>query len=103
MEVINPGGIALGFDRGPVFQHSLKEQVVNLEKGDRFILYTDGVVECANIENEEYSERRLQEFLRRHRHLSSHDFVGALLADLDHYRGGAEIRDDSTIVTFKVV
>ena len=103
VELLNPGGIALGFDPGPIFQRSIREQRVKLETGDRVLLYTDGVVECVNPANEEYSDRRLREFLRRNRELSSHDFVGALLADLDRHRGPADMRDDTTIVTFKVL
>lgn len=103
VELMNPGGIALGFDNGPIFQRSIREQRVKLEQGDRVLLYTDGVVECVNPANEEYSDRRLREFLRRNRDLSSYDFIGALLADLDRHRGAADMRDDTTIVTFKVL
>ncbi len=103
VEMLNPGGIALGFDSGPIFQRSIREQRVKLATGDRVLLYTDGVVECVNAANEEYSDRRLREFLRRNSELSSHDFVGALLAELDRHRGAVDMRDDTTIVTFKVL
>lgn len=103
VELVNPGGIALGFDQGPIFQRSIREQRVKLRTGDRVLIYTDGVVECKNPQNEEYSDRRLREFLRRNRNLSSYDFVGALVADLDRHRGAAEVSDDTTIVTFKVL
>lgn len=103
VELLNPGGIALGFDSGPIFQRSIREQRVKLHSGDRVLMYTDGVVECVNVADEEYSDRRLREFLRRNRDLSSHDFVGALMADLDRHRGTADIYDDTTIVTFKVL
>lgn len=103
VETINPGGIALGFDSGPIFRRSIREQHVQLQTGDRVLVYTDGVIECVNPGNEEYSERRLREFLRRNRDMSSYDFVGALRADLDSHRGTADVRDDTTIVTFKVV
>jgi sigma-B regulation protein RsbU (phosphoserine phosphatase) len=103
VEMLNPGGIALGFDPGPIFQRSIREQRVKLAAGDRVLLYTDGVVECVNTANEEYSDRRLREFLRRNRELSSHDFVGALMADLERHRGAADMHDDTTIVTFKVM
>ena len=103
VEIVNPGGIALGFDRGTIFERSIREQRVQLAEGDRVLLYTDGVVECVNPANEEYSDRRLREFLRRNRELSSHDFIGALLADLDRHRGVADMRDDTTIVTFMVL
>ncbi len=103
VELLNPGGIALGFDSGPIFERSIREQRVKLQSGDRVLLYTDGVVECVNTVGEEYSDRRLREFLRRNRGLSSHDFVGALMADLDRHRGAADMRDDTTIVTFRVL
>ncbi len=103
VELLNPGGIALGFDSGPIFERSIREQKVKLTSGDRVLLYTDGVVECVNPVGEEYSDRRLREFLRRNRALSSHDFVGALMADLDRHRGAADMRDDTTIVTFRVL
>ncbi len=101
VELLNPGGIALGFDGGAIFQRSIRESRVRLEPGDRVLLYTDGVVECVNPAHEEYSDRRLREFVRRNRELSSHDFVGALMADLDRHRASAEMRDDTTIVTFR--
>ena len=44
-ELINPNGIALGFDKGPLFARTIKEEVVQLEPGDRVVLYTDGVDE----------------------------------------------------------
>jgi sigma-B regulation protein RsbU (phosphoserine phosphatase) len=100
VEQVAPGGIALGFDPGPVFQRSLREARLELEAGDRILAYTDGVVECQNPAKEEYSDRRLREFLRRNRALSSRDFVESLLADLDRHRGESEIHDDTTIVTF---
>ena len=100
VEQAAPGGMALGFDSGPIFERSLREEKVELEAGDRILAYTDGVVECQNPAREEYSERRLCEFLRRNRSLSSRDFVDSLLADLDRHRGEADVRDDTTIVTF---
>ncbi|MCC8191265.1 MAG: SpoIIE family protein phosphatase, partial [Planctomycetes bacterium] len=101
VEQLNPGGIALGFDGGPIFQRSIREKRITLDKGDRVLLYTDGVVECVNPANEEYSERRLREFLRRNRDLSSHDFVGALMTDLDRHRSAADMRAATTVVTVK--
>lgn len=103
VDIVNPGGIALGFDRGAIFERSIREERIKLGRGDRVFLYTDGVVECMNAAEEEYSDRRLREFLRRNRDLSSHDFVGALMADLDRHRGTADMWDDITIVTFKVL
>ncbi|MDR2390808.1 MAG: PP2C family protein-serine/threonine phosphatase, partial [Planctomycetota bacterium] len=103
IESINPSGMALGFDAGPVFRNTLREQRVEFYRGDRALLTTDGVIECVNSSHEEYSERRLTEFLRRNRDMTSQDFLGALMADLDLHRGGTEMLDDTTAVTFRIL
>lgn len=103
LELINPGGIALGFDKGPIFDRTIKEQMVQLQSGDRVVLYTDGVVESMNIKNEEYTDERFYAFVRAHHDLESKAFVEALLADLDRHKGKADQHDDITIVTFRVL
>ncbi|MDR1536365.1 MAG: PP2C family protein-serine/threonine phosphatase [Planctomycetota bacterium] len=100
VEEVNPDGIALGFDTGPIFLENLRERKVRLEAGDRVAVYTDGVVECVNSVREEYSDSRLREFLSRNRGLSSREFTDRLLADLDRFRGGVAMADDITLVTF---
>ena len=45
IELVNPSGIALGFDKGPVFEQTIREEIVALGKGDRVLLFTDGTVD----------------------------------------------------------
>ncbi|MCX7934268.1 MAG: SpoIIE family protein phosphatase, partial [Planctomycetota bacterium] len=101
-ELINPAGIALGFDKGPIFQRTIKEQTIQLASGDRVVLYTDGVVESMNSRNQEYGAQRFYEFCAAHRDLPSKEFVAKLIEDLDAHKGNADQHDDITIVTFKV-
>jgi len=103
LDKINPSGIALGFDKGKVFQRTIKEEQIGLQSGDRIVLYTDGVVEAMNEYNEEYTDERFYEFVRRHNDLDSKEFVATLLADLERHKGNAEQHDDITIVTFRVM
>lgn len=109
-ELINPNGIALGFDKGRVFDRTIKEQEITLRSGDRVVAYTDGVVEAMNLANEEYTDERFFEFVQTHHRLASEQFVVSLLTDLDaHQRSKdtrhkkAEPHDDITIVTFRVL
>ncbi len=103
LEQVNPNGIALGFDKGPIFSRTIKEQELKLETGDRVVLYTDGVVEAMNSKNEEYTDERFCKFIKKHSALSSEEFVKALLADLGAHKGKAEQHDDITVVTFRLV
>lgn len=100
---MNPKGIALGFDKGPIFNRVVAEQQIQLMQGDRVVMYTDGVVESMNINREEYGEERLEEFVQRNSKLSSKAFVDKLMADVQSHQGAAEQHDDITILTFKVL
>ena len=100
--ILNPSGIALGFDKGPVFDRLLKESTITLEPGDRVVLYTDGVVEAMNAKNEEYGEERFYQFVLTHARMTSKDFVRALVRDLDDHKGDAEQHDDITIATVRL-
>jgi len=100
--LVNPNGIALGFDKGPVFDRVLTEGKLTLEPGDRFVMYTDGVVEAMNDKNEEYTEERFYKFVHQNTTMPSKEFTWALVADLDAHKGDAEQHDDITIVTVRV-
>jgi serine phosphatase RsbU (regulator of sigma subunit) len=102
-ELVNPNGIALGFDAGPIFDRTLQERRITLEGGDRVVMYTDGVVEAMSEEHEEYGDERFYRFVRDHARMRSKDFVLALVRDLDEHKGSAEQHDDITISTFRTM
>ena len=45
VRLIQPGGIALAFDKGPIFDRALKVQDIPMEPGDRLVLANTGAVE----------------------------------------------------------
>ena len=102
-ELVNPNGIALGFDAGPIFDRTLQERKITLEGGDRVVMYTDGVVEAMSEEHEEYGDERFYTFVRDHARMRSKDFVLALVRELDEHKGNAEQHDDITISTFRTM
>lgn len=102
-ELVNPNGIALGFDQGPIFDRMLRERTVHLEPGDRVVMYTDGVVEMMNPRKEEYGDERFYGFVRDHARMRSKDFVTMLVRDLDIFKGKAQQHDDMLISTFRVL
>ena len=103
IELLNPTGIALGFDKGPLFERTIKESEASLERGDRFVIYTDGVVECMNEAHQEYSDQRFYDFVLAHAEEDSKTFVHKLVAELKRHQGKAPQHDDITIVTFRKV
>jgi len=53
---LHPGGIALGFDKGPVFDRSLEVLDFVLAKGDRVVLSSVGPIQVQNPAGEELGE-----------------------------------------------
>jgi len=103
VELVNPAGIALGFDKGPIFNRTIKEQTLQLYKGDQAVLYTDGVVEAMNEKREEFTDERFYKWVQANaRDKKSRELVTGLLKELEAHRGRADQHDDITVVTIKV-
>jgi sigma-B regulation protein RsbU (phosphoserine phosphatase) len=66
--------------------------------GDALIVYTDGITEALNPEEEEFGETGLVEAATRHRHLPLRDMAAGLERDLDAFARGVPFHDDRTLV-----
>lgn len=100
---VNPGGIALGFDKdGRLFERSMKEEVVQLQRGDRAVIYTDGVTEAMSPTNEEYGEERMNAITMQCANESSSHYLTELVNSIQAHAQSDEQHDDITIVTLKV-
>jgi sigma-B regulation protein RsbU (phosphoserine phosphatase) len=102
VELANPKGIALGFNKGPIFDKTVKEEKLKLESGDMILLYTDGVVEAMDERNREYGEKRFYKFMLEHAREPAETFINNLVADIDAHTGNAMQSDDITVVALKV-
>ncbi|HVR87802.1 MAG TPA: PP2C family protein-serine/threonine phosphatase [Planctomycetota bacterium] len=101
--LVNPNGLALGIDKGPLFDKTLKEQKIQLFKGDRFALYTDGVIESMNKNNEQFGQNRFYLRVKQLADKSSSEFLSLLVSELEAHQGEAPQHDDITIVTGRTV
>lgn len=98
-ELANPPGIAVGFDKGTIFNKVIKEQEIQFGEGDRLVAYTDGVVECMSPKKEEFGDEKFFNLCVQNAKLSSKEFVQNILAALRKHQSSAEQHDDITIVT----
>jgi sigma-B regulation protein RsbU (phosphoserine phosphatase) len=71
---------------------------IEVERGDTFLLYTDGLTESRNPSNLEYGEERLIALVSGKRALPPHDLLSACLTDLAGFRSSAPMVDDLTIM-----
>lgn len=75
---------------------------IQIAPGDIFALYTDGITESFNEAGEEFGEERLAAALCRHRALSSHDLLAAIVDEV-HKFSPREQHDDITLIIAKSV
>lgn len=79
---------------------------IELEPGDRLLLYTDGIPEASNAAGEFFGDERLKEFLATHEKLDADAFASALLAKLAAWSGAGSRNaqtDDITLVVVDVL
>ncbi|MCK4559064.1 MAG: SpoIIE family protein phosphatase [Calditrichia bacterium] len=100
MDELITGGIILGMMPDMPYEIG----ACQLKKGDMLMLYTDGVTETMTLEDEEYEETRLINFLKR-TGLSKkpEEINNDLILELEQFASGAPQNDDITILTLQVI
>jgi sigma-B regulation protein RsbU (phosphoserine phosphatase) len=98
VKFLREGGLILG-----VFDFALFEDIeVELEEGDLLLLYTDGVTETEDPDEEIYGEERLAGFVRDHLSLSADELCQAIKDELSDFSGTDQRADDMTMVAIKI-
>ncbi|MCD4812567.1 SpoIIE family protein phosphatase [bacterium] len=102
VDMFNPSGIALGLDKGVRFDKKTQSVNIQLYPGDVFVLYTDGVTEAMNNNEEEFTEERLAEVVGRNVSKSSQELNDTIINELMDFTAGAPQHDDITLLTVKI-
>ena len=96
VELLRSGGFPLGFFDNPRYF----EQFVQLESGDLLCLYTDGITEATNAEDEDYGRSRLLGVLKEHQSAAAAEVCRTVLSDVRRFSGGAPT-DDATVLVIR--
>jgi len=94
---IRPKGIILGQMEDSVYKNS----GLKLQKSDRFVLYTDGIVEALNPAGEIYGQDRLKVFIETNSGLAADQFSDRLLDVISGWSGRGlkgSLDDDLTLL-----
>ncbi len=75
-----------------------KEGRMQLAVGDRIFLYTDGVPEATNADNEMYGSGRLQNALNEYKDKTLEELLTKVKADVDSFVREAPQFDDITML-----
>jgi predicted permease len=98
IEQLSVGGTVVGMFPDMEYE----EATVELWPGDVLLVFTDGVPEAHNPENEEFGDERLQLLLRQTAHLPADEISARISAEMKNWIRDAEQYDDLTFIVMKV-
>jgi len=90
-----------GFVLGPMPDISYKTELITLQPGELFLLYTDGVNEAVNHDLEEYGEHRLITCIKGCPAGSPEQIIQALRDEVESFANGAPQSDDITMLAVR--
>jgi sigma-B regulation protein RsbU (phosphoserine phosphatase) len=79
-----------------------KQSEITLNPGDELFLYTDGVTEAMNNENELFTDPKLLEAANSHLDLPLKEFAVSIKREIDMFADGAEQTDDITMLVLRI-
>ena len=75
---------------------------MDLQPGDRLVLYTDGLMDAVEADGQSFGLGRLVSLLQSHASLAAEELCSATFADLAAYQGQAEQYDDMTMLVVEI-
>ncbi len=94
-------GLGLGILRNSSFDKYVQVNELVFSPNDVLLLYTDGVIEATDSNNQQFGYSRLEDGLKRYGELKASRIVEELQSDLVDFCGNIDIDDDYTLVTVK--
>jgi phosphoserine phosphatase RsbU/P len=98
IRAIRVEGVPLGLLANTEYQ----ETTVHLESGDLLAMFSDGLVEAAAADHEEFGGRRLEKILREHAQRPLREISETIFDEVARFEAGRPRRDDQTLVLMKV-
>jgi sigma-B regulation protein RsbU (phosphoserine phosphatase) len=100
---VTTNGLALGLvSDNSKFNAMMDEVTLDIKKGDRFLIYTDGLIDATNPERNSYGSQRLNEVLAKDKESDADSLISVLMEDIKKFTRGAPYHDDLTILALQV-
>jgi phosphoserine phosphatase RsbU/P len=102
--ILTPNGIVVGLkiDDGEMFERLLEEQTIELQPGDLYVFFTDGISEAMNGDDDCFGEGRLGHLVENHANLPSEELRERVLREVTAFVDGAPQHDDMTMILLRV-
>jgi hypothetical protein len=88
------GGPVLGVLKGARYEHG----AVTIQPGDLLVVYSDGIIEAADAQEQEFGEERLMSLIQRNRDQTPVEICNNILQNVGAFLAGQAAQDDQTLV-----
>ncbi|MGA2253687.1 MAG: PP2C family protein-serine/threonine phosphatase, partial [Thermoguttaceae bacterium] len=92
----------MGFAIGMIDEAEFDESVIDLRRGDRLYLHSDGLTEEVNAQDEEFGDERLFSTIADGQALGLQNTIESLVQKVVAWRGDEHLRDDVSILAVSV-
>lgn len=101
-ESVNPKGLALGMVGGKDFADRLEERTLPLDAGDRYLIFTDGLLEAMDADRKFYGIKRLVGLLSQGRAQDPERVLKRIMDDVRVFIRDEPYHDDLTMLAMEV-
>lgn len=101
--LVTPKGLALGLEKGLIFNQVISEETITLERGSTFVFYTDGFTEAVNSKSEEFGLERIKQIIDKYSFESAENLLGILQSEVKKFIGKTHQHDDMTMIIVKII
>lgn len=99
VRLVQPEGIALGFDKGPVFARALQAASFVLAPGDRILISNTGPVQVVDADGGELGEKAFYRLVQQHATLNTVDLLAQIQRSMHEHAGDTPFPNDISIIT----
>lgn len=99
VRLVQPEGIALGFDKGPIFERRLEVAEIQIEHGDRLVVFNTGPAVLVNSAGAELGEKQIYAAIQRFGTKPTEEFLERLRSVLTAHAGKTPLARDIAIIT----
>ena len=96
---LDVGGIVIG----AVSQFPYEEGHIDLKPGNILIMYSDGITETENEEEEQFGEERVIDIIREHADLKAAEISEKIVEEVNSFSKKSPQQDDMTLIVMKVL
>ncbi|HKV46798.1 MAG TPA: SpoIIE family protein phosphatase [Candidatus Acidoferrales bacterium] len=96
---LDTGGPVIGLMEG--WEYS--QGTIELQPGDVFLAYTDGISEAMNAADEEWGEERMRSAVLANQHARAQGLIEQLMSSADEFVAGAPQHDDMTLIVVRLI